>query len=173
MDNYAKITSPNTLQLERILPGPIERVWEYITDSEKRGLWFASGKLEPVEGGKMELIFNNSTLSFPPDKVPEKYKEFDDGYVSSAIVVKCDPPHVLVINWEDGLITFALQELEDKVRLTLTHEKLPEDSNQRIGAIAGWHTHLDILVDRMNNRDPKGFWTVHMSLEQEYGRKFG
>ena len=29
---------------ECLLPGPIERVWDYLTDSTKRGKWFAFGK---------------------------------------------------------------------------------------------------------------------------------
>jgi len=29
------------------LPGPIERVWEYLTDPDKRARWFAGGPMEP------------------------------------------------------------------------------------------------------------------------------
>lgn len=36
MSDYGTHSEPNTLRLERVLPGPIERVWEYLTDSEKR-----------------------------------------------------------------------------------------------------------------------------------------
>ncbi len=172
MNNYAKLISPETLQIDRMLPGPIERVWEYITDGEKRALWFAGGDMELNEGGRMNLIFNNSTLSFPPDQVPEKYKEYQDGHESYAIVVRCEPPKLLVINWDNGIVTFALSEVGEEVKLTLTHEKLPENRGEKIGILAGWHTHLDILVDKLNNKDPKGFWTVHMALEDEYEKVY-
>ena len=45
MNDYAVATNPTTVRIERSLPGPIERAWEYLTDSEKRGKWFASGNL--------------------------------------------------------------------------------------------------------------------------------
>src|SRR5205814_4406784 len=47
-------TSPEqaTVRLERMLPGPIERVWAYLTDSEKRKTWFASGIFDLRVGGK-------------------------------------------------------------------------------------------------------------------------
>lgn len=170
MDTYGKLIRPDTLQFERIVPGPIERVWEYLTDSKKRGLWFASGELEMKKGGVMHLVFNNSQLSDPPDPAPQKYQEFGDGFKSQATVIKCQPPTQLVIHWEDGIVSFELEELEDKVKLTLTHEKLQETKEYRIGTFAGWHTHLDILVDRMNDRSPQGFWKVHMPLEDEYSR---
>jgi hypothetical protein len=36
----------------------------------------------------------------------------------------------------------------------------------RVGA--GWHTHLEILADRLEGKEPQGFWKVHMPLEEEY-----
>jgi hypothetical protein len=29
MNEYGTVTGPDTVRLERLLPGPIERVWEY------------------------------------------------------------------------------------------------------------------------------------------------
>ena len=42
-DEPGKFTGPAEVRLVRILPGPIERVWEYLTDSEKRARWFGGG----------------------------------------------------------------------------------------------------------------------------------
>ena len=36
MDDHGVVTAPGTLRMERLLPGPIERVWAYITEPEKR-----------------------------------------------------------------------------------------------------------------------------------------
>lgn len=172
MEKYGKLIGGNTLVFERVLPGPIDRVWKYIVDSEKRGKWFASGQLEPYPGGKMDLIFSNSQLSNAPDPTPEKYKEFGDGFVSQATVLAIDPPKKLSIDWENGIITFELQEQEgDEVKLTLTHEKLHEDRDQRLGAMAGWHVHLEILEDQLNARNSTGFWTNHLAMEREYDRR--
>jgi hypothetical protein len=46
-DLHGQFTGPAEVRLVRILPGPIERVWDYLTDSEKRGRWFAGGPMEP------------------------------------------------------------------------------------------------------------------------------
>ena len=35
----------NTLRMQRRLPGPIERVWSHLTDSDLRRQWLASGPL--------------------------------------------------------------------------------------------------------------------------------
>jgi uncharacterized protein YndB with AHSA1/START domain len=35
-DAYGALIEPATLKIERILPGPIERIWAYLTDSDMR-----------------------------------------------------------------------------------------------------------------------------------------
>lgn len=30
MDTYGTVIAPNTIRFERLLPGPIERVWAYL-----------------------------------------------------------------------------------------------------------------------------------------------
>ena len=164
---HGKLINQQTLQFERLLPGPIERVWDYITDAEKRKLWFCGGTSGLQEGEKFTFVFHNSRLGYPPESTPEKYKEFGDGFESEAIVVKYNKPTMFVMKWE-GLVTFHLQEVGDQVLLTLTHENLQDTKESRVGTLAGWHTHLDILADQCNNRTPNSFWPKHMSLEKEY-----
>lgn len=36
MNDYGMIIEPGTLRIQRLLPGPIERVWAYLTESDKR-----------------------------------------------------------------------------------------------------------------------------------------
>ena len=43
MSEYGVVTEPRTIRMERLLPGPIERVWGYLTDTAERGKWFATG----------------------------------------------------------------------------------------------------------------------------------
>ncbi|MEM6525091.1 MAG: SRPBCC family protein [Bacteroidota bacterium] len=167
MNNYGELINPTTLKFVRLLPGPIERVWEYLTDDHKRALWFAGGSTDLTPGGDMKLVFSNSQLSSPPDPTPEKYKDYGDGYVSQAKILRCEAPRLLKISWE-GVVTFELEEIENKVKLTLIHEKLQDDNETRVGTLAGWHTHLDILFDKLNDKAPEGFWSVHMPLEDEY-----
>ena len=48
IDSYGALVGPDTLRIQRLLPGPIERVWSYLVDSELRKLWFAEGEFEPI-----------------------------------------------------------------------------------------------------------------------------
>ncbi|MEM9324774.1 MAG: SRPBCC family protein [Bacteroidota bacterium] len=166
MNKYGTLINPTTLQFVRLLPGTTEQVWEFIIDSEKRGLWFAGGPADIRPGGKMKLVFNNSQFA-PPDPTPEKYKEFGDGFISEATIRKCEPPTLLEIAW-DGIVRFELEQMGDQVQLTLTHEMEKDDREMKTGALAGWHTHLGILTDRLQGQSPQPFWPVHMGLEEEY-----
>src|ERR1700733_13906179 len=62
-EQYGKFTGPAEIRIVRTLPGPIERVWEYLTDSEKRSRWFAGGPMEPRQGGKLTLNFRHINLA--------------------------------------------------------------------------------------------------------------
>lgn len=171
MNKYGKLVNDHTLLFERMLPGPIEKVWQYLTDEKKRGLWFAGGNTNLQSGGEMKLVFHNSRLGTPSEPTPEKYKDFGDGFESTAIVQTSEAPHLLVLEWE-GLVTIKLEEQGDQVKLSLTHENLKQTKDALVGTLAGWHTHLDILVDRMGQIEPKGFWSAHMRFEQEYAEKY-
>ena len=45
-DQPAQFPAPGEIRLMRTLPGPIERLWQYLTDPEKRSRWFAGGPME-------------------------------------------------------------------------------------------------------------------------------
>ncbi len=168
MNTYGKLINDHTIQFERLLPGPIERVWEYLTDADKRALWFAGGNMDNHSGGKVTYEFDHNRLSAQPDIIPEKYKNLEGGMTSVAEVLIYDAPSRLVIGWEGGEVSFELEEHLEGVKLTLTHSNLPADRTKRVGTMGGCNTHLDILVDRMNAVDPKGFWSMHAKLESEY-----
>jgi hypothetical protein len=53
--DYGVVTAPDTVHLERLLPGPIERVWSYLTDSEKRGHAWSHHCLRPAEAARLYL----------------------------------------------------------------------------------------------------------------------
>ena len=170
MNEYGKMIEPGTIRLERLLPGPIERVWEYLTDSDKRGLWFASGKMEPWAGGKVTFSSNNAELS--PDKTPppEKYKGRGRATTYHSII-RFEPPRFLTLTWGDeknpSEVSFELTAEGDQVRLVLTHRRLPDRSSM-VNVGAGWHTHLAILNDRLNGRTSPAFWTSFSNVEDYY-----
>src|SRR5438132_11145149 len=67
-DAYGELIEPTTLKIQRLLPGPVERIWAYLTDSELRRKWLASGAMEMKVGAPVELIWLNDELNVPPSK---------------------------------------------------------------------------------------------------------
>jgi len=170
MSDYGTLLDDNTIRFERLLPGPIERVWAYLTESDKRGTWLASGPMELRPGGRIEFHFKHSELSPHHEETPEPYKH-KSGTSQTLTVSRCDPPYLLVHSWPDSSeVTYELTPKGDEVLLTLTHRRLTPESMQ--GVFPGWHTHLGILVDRLNSRTPQPFWSTFIKLKETYaGRR--
>ena len=172
---YGTVTGPATVRIERLLPGPIERVWSYLTDSEKRGKWFASGPMELRPGGRVELHFHNSNLSAEHEPTPERFKKYDAGETSYGEIVKCEPPTLLVFNWmesgDESEVTFELTPRDEQVLLVLTHRRL-KDRKAMVSVAGGWHAHLGILVDILNGKQAKPFWSTYEKLEALYDKRF-
>lgn len=177
--HYGTFPEPETLRFERLVSGPIERVWDYLTKSDLKGKWLAAGDVEPRIGGKVEQRFHHQDLSEKDDSIPEKYKNMEDGSDLVGRVVNWDPPRLLSYTWPEGtgdesIVTFELFPKENnKVLLILTHQKLGGDRNMLIGVAAGWHTHLGILVDRLEGKKPNSFWKIHIKMEKEYEQRLG
>lgn len=171
MGDYGEVVGEGEVRFERLLPGPIERVWAYLTESEKRGRWLASGEMELRVGGRVEHVFRNSDLAGRDDPPPEKYRDFVEARMEGRIVV-CEPPRLLSYTWPeaeapDSEVTFELTPRGDGVQLVLTHRRLASRDDM-ISVAGGWHTHLGILAARLEGRDPAAFWPTHMKLEAEY-----
>ena len=174
---YGTFPEPETIRFERLLTGPIERVWDYLTKSELKAKWLSAGDVEPRVGGKVEQRFHHKDLSEKDAPIPDKYKTMEDGTYFEGRVVEWDPPTLLSYTWgeetgEESLVTFELKPKEnDKVLLILTHQRLGDDRIIHISVAAGWHTHLGILADRLKGNEPQGFWKIHTKLEKEYGEQ--
>jgi len=167
MENNGVMIEPGVLQFQRLLKGPIEKVWAYLTESDLRGKWLATGDMELREGGKVTLNFLHKDLSPIPGGPPDKYKNMEKGHGFTGEVLKVDPPRLLSFTWEGtSEVTFELEERADKVLLTLTHRKLP--AQEAISVSAGWHTHLDILIADLRGETPPNFWQHYTRLEQRY-----
>lgn len=172
MNEYGVKTAPDTLRIERTLPGPIERVWTYLTDPAKRATWFARGPMELKPGGHMELHFDHDDFSDEP--YPDKYRKYK-GVKSLGTIVVSEPPHLLVFDWgeDDGTasqVRFELSERGKDVHLVLTHSRL-SNREAMLNVAGGWHSHLAVLADRLNGIEPKGFWTKLVRAEEEYARR--
>lgn len=171
---YGVVTESGTIRFERLLPGPIERVWEWLTDSGKRGRWLASGPMDLRPGGEFELVWRNSELTPHDDPPPPQYAE-DEGFRMKGSIVRADPPRLLVQTWNepDGTVSevsFELAERGDEVLLVLTHSRLGTGALMR-GVAGGWHTHLLILESKLRGLVPPPFWATHSRIEAEYRRR--
>jgi uncharacterized protein YndB with AHSA1/START domain len=172
--DYGVVTAPGTLRLQRLLPGPIERIWSYLTDSELRGTWLATGAMEARVGGRVELHFEHARLSEATEDVPAKYRgqEVCD---FAGRVVRWEPPRVLAYTWGESRggeseVTFELTPRGKDVFMVVTHRGLVS-RDEMTGVAAGWHAHLGILIDHLAGSAPQGFWAVHTRLEAEYDRR--
>lgn len=175
MAEYAVATGPGTARIERLLPGPVERVWEYLTDADKRGKWLASGPMELRVGGRVELFFRHRDLAPRVEPTPQRFKHMEDGVKMFGRVTRYEPPQVLSYTWgeadgHESEVTFELTARGQEVLLVITHRNLA-NREELVSVASGWHTHLDVLVDRLNGREPKPFWSAHAALEAEYEQR--
>lgn len=173
-NSYGVVTEPGTVRIERLLPGPVERLWDYLTQSDKRRQWLAGGPMDLRLGGQVENVFRNSELTRNDDPPPAHMAGFAEHRVAGEIIA-CEPPHLLAYSWggapgESSEVRFELEPRNGKVLLTVTHRRLAEDG-ALLNVAAGWHTHLDILAARLEGGEPDGFWRTHTRLVAEYGRR--
>lgn len=174
METYGEITGPHELRLIRRLPGPIERVWAYLTEPAKRRLWLADGLMAQSPGGATRLTFRNSELSPPGDEPPPRYRGENGEHHVDGEILACDPPRLLSFTWGLGpsssIVVFELTADEGQVQLVVTQSRLG-DRDEMVSVAGGWHTHLGILIDLLSNRPPRPFWSSHMAAEAEYRRR--
>ncbi|MBA1158449.1 SRPBCC family protein [Microvirga mediterraneensis] len=169
LDAYGALTEPATLTIQRLLPGPVERIWAYLTQSDLRARWLAAGDMDLTLGAPLELVWRNDGLSDLPTRRPHGFPE--EQRMTSRIT-ELDPPHRLSIAWgSTGDVTFTLEPQGADVLLTVTHHRVT-DRATLLNISAGWHTHLDILAARVSGETPEPFWESWERLKEEYGRRF-
>ncbi|MGB7847081.1 MAG: SRPBCC family protein [Candidatus Acidiferrum sp.] len=168
-DEHGAKIETGTFRIERLLPGPVERVWAYLTEPEKRRKWFGAGPMELRVGGRVALQFRFSELTTektPPSK--------DDSCKVPGQVTQCDPPRLLSYTWGDGPaaseVTFQLTPQGSSVLLVITHRRLGERTKM-VSVASGWHTHVDILVDHLSGRNPRPFWRTKARLQKQYSER--
>ncbi|BEG75600.1 SRPBCC family protein [Achromobacter xylosoxidans] len=172
MSEYGVVTSPTSLCFTRVLPASVERVWAFLTESDKRGLWLATGDMELREGGGVTLRFVHADLSSVAEPTPEPYKPYENGVTTHGVITRCEPPRLLAFTWggspgDPSEVTFELSPQGDGTRLVLTHRKLASRAGM-IDVAGGWHTHLGVLSARLAGREPGPFWSALLRWEADY-----
>ncbi|MEM7638388.1 MAG: SRPBCC family protein [Pseudomonadota bacterium] len=173
MGDFVAYPQPTVLEIYRDLPGPIERVWDYLTKSELRQKWLCAGAVASEAGGTIVFDFDHSRLSKHP--TPDSHAGSGDQHMVGTVRV-FEPPHHLAFSWPSAEaeapteVVIKLTETESGVRLHLRHEKLITD-DYKSGASAGWHVHLDILGDVLGGKPGRDFWEHFLELEQTYKQR--
>ena len=149
MNSDGELKRVAMVQFERILPGPIERVWEFLTDTKKLPGWFGEGRIEPRPGGAVNLMGGHIrgivTQWQRPRRLAYSWDVFNPGDAES--------------RFPESYLTIELQPRGSEVALTLTH--LPVlDRFEKQNAM-GWHTFLDML-DAAVRGEPAESRPAHM-----------
>lgn len=157
----------HTVEFKRLIPGPIELAWEYLTKRELLKTWFADMAVEPRLGGAVEIHFDKDTCGGCSAGVHGVVHEFR-------------PPHVIAFSWiqrraqpdasiqdsDEGEVRFELAERGDKVLLTLLHSRLP--TAELASHSAGWHAYLDNLASRISGHERIDFMAVVRRIRPGY-----
>jgi uncharacterized protein YndB with AHSA1/START domain len=166
--DYGVLTEPNTLTIQRFLPGPMARAWAYLTESDLRRQWLAAGEMELRVGAPFTLTWRNNELTDPPGTPPPGYS---NEHSMESRITELDPPNRITFTWfTSGTVTFELAPRGERVLLTVIHRGIPgRDMLLKVGP--GWHNLLDILVARASGATPKPFWDEFPRLRNEYERR--
>lgn len=175
-EQHGQLTGPGELRIVRVLPGPIERAWTYLTDDEKRSRWLAAGHMEQGKGGKVTLQFRHKDLA-PDETPPDEYtKHHNEGHTMEGVITRWEPPRVLAYTFGstgDSEVTFELSEEGKNVLLVLTHCARGEDVDYMHEFAPGWHTHLTHLIAQLEGGPRPPFWSLFTRLHADYARLMG
>ena len=174
MSEYAKFTEPTVLEISRELPATCERVWEYLVDPQLRQKWFCAGATGSAAGEEFVMDFDHSRIS--SSSPPESLGCAGDPNVVRGTITIFEPPHKLAYRWpgetaeDESLVTIELTQVGEITRLHLIHSRLANPEFQK-GASAGWHSHLDLLIDLVSGVEPRDFWVHFEKMQAEYDQR--
>jgi uncharacterized protein YndB with AHSA1/START domain len=168
MGHDGKILDAHSVRFERMLPGPIELAWDYLTKPELLKAWFAEVTLQPRVGGAIEV------------KMSADEAGDCDASSISGVICEFDPPHVIAYTWvprrqqkdgsvqavDEGEVRFELKQRGDKVQLTLTHTGIP--THELAGYGGGWHAFMDSLESRLDKTATVSVGAIYGQVHKSY-----
>lgn len=164
-DMHGVLAPDKTLRIQRTLPGPIERVWSYLTESDLRCQWLASGTMQLQPGASFELVWRNDELS---DSAAERPDGFPAESRATCQFIEVHPPRRMRYIWPGvGEVSMELEAAGADVLLTVTHRQLLGE-RLILNVSAGWHAHLALLVARLENAVAPSLWATWKKVRTEY-----
>lgn len=161
ISDNGELRTENMVRFERTLPGPIERVWQYLTSSEQIAEWFGGAGMkyviEPRVGGMVDLA---------------------DGHIRG-VVTQWMPPRLLAYTWNvfmpgdvesrypESYVTFELRTQGNDVLLVLTHRPILDGFESQ--TLMGWHTILDALGSLVRGDAPEARNVLMARNRERYG----
>jgi uncharacterized protein YndB with AHSA1/START domain len=127
------------IRVERLLPAPIEDVFDAWTNAARMAVWFspvgrAEVEADPVVGGRLRVVMIDGDVRLEHDG------EFLD----------VRRPTRLTFTWRSRytgdrptVVTVELSDEDGKTRLVLNHDRLPPE--ERASHAGGWGAILDRL----------------------------
>lgn len=171
MTDYGRLTGPERIEFRRTFQAPIDKVWQFLVDPEKRKLWFCGGSTADHVGGEIVLEFDHRRLS--ESAPPEKYAA-EETATHRGEILEYDPPRRLAFTWFESAgggssrVEISLSSGDDGVtRLDLVHLGVI-GREMVVGVLAGWHGHFDLLSEVLKGDRQSDFWIRDQELEREY-----
>jgi uncharacterized protein YndB with AHSA1/START domain len=155
---YEEIDGRPVLRFERRLAHPVERVWRAVTEPSELAHWFPAGlTIDMRVGGRVQF-------TFPDGAAPPMEGE----------VMELGPPRVFAFTWEDDLLKFELEPVEDGCLLRFTHVLAQRDQGAMVAA--GWSVCFEELDKQLAGEPahapdgrPTDKWRKYYGEYQERG----
>ncbi|MGH9552542.1 MAG: SRPBCC domain-containing protein, partial [Terriglobales bacterium] len=94
MEKMGEIVNSHTVRIERLLPGPIERVWDYLTRPDLVATWLMDCTIEPELGGLISLKSNPIPEGTIENDQQAPHETFIRGFISEFA-----PPRLIAFSW--------------------------------------------------------------------------
>jgi uncharacterized protein YndB with AHSA1/START domain len=137
------VIAESAVRFTRLLPGPVAKVWQFLTDTALLPQWHGEGRIEPREGGAVSLMgghVRGVVTAWRPEKfLGYTWNVFSPGEAQS--------------RWPVSYLEFALEPDGDGTRLTLTHRPIP--AAMQAQTMMGWHTMLDLIDAALRGEFPQ------------------
>ncbi|MED4571685.1 SRPBCC family protein [Brevibacillus agri] len=148
----------SAVRVELFVNHPVEAVWESLTQPEQLAKWLAQAKVELAEGGKFELVFDNT------------------GDAMKGQVIELQSPTLLAYTWNskdanESAVRWELLPEAEGCRLVLDHSMRASEPLPRM--LAGWHAHLELLAKVLAGEQPAWSWSRWEQLREAYAQKWG
>lgn len=167
MNNMGIIVNSHTVRIERLLPGPLDRVWQYFTKPEFVAQWLMECTLEPQLHGLISL----KSEPIPEGTIANDNIEPQVTFIRG-LIGEFDPPHLIAYSWNQdiyGVATNLRVELEqrgDQVFVVLTHSNL--DPEFMAAVAAGWHANFEMLIALLRGEAKPDLFPLFNKLLDEY-----